>query len=107
MAGSRGAVLLTAGTKGRRACLPNSRVMIHQPSGGARGQATDIEIQAKETRFLKDTLVRILSDATGKSREQIHKDIDRDFFMSPNEAKEYGLIDEVLIPRPKVVEKGA
>jgi ATP-dependent Clp protease protease subunit len=105
MAASMGAVLLTAGTKGRRACLPNSRIMIHQPSGGARGQATDIEIQAKETRFLKDTLTRILSEATGKTKEQIHKDIDRDFFMSPNEAKEYGLIDEVLHPRPKVVEK--
>lgn len=105
MAASMGAVLLAAGTKNRRAALPNSRVMIHQPHGGARGQATDIEIQAKETRFLKDTLIRILADATGKSREQIHKDIDRDFFMSPSEAKEYGLIDEVLIPRPKVAEK--
>ena len=105
MAASMGAVLLAAGTKNRRAALPNSRVMIHQPHGGARGQATDIEIQAKETRFLKDTLIRILADATGKSREQIHKDIDRDFFMSPPEAKEYGLIDEVLIPRPKVAEK--
>jgi ATP-dependent Clp protease protease subunit len=107
MAASMGAVLLAAGTKNRRAALPNSRVMIHQPHGGARGQATDIEIQAKETRFLKDTLIRILADATGKTREQIHKDIDRDFFMSPMEAKEYGLIDEVLIPRPKVAEKNA
>lgn len=107
MAASMGAVLLAAGTKNRRAALPNSRVMIHQPHGGARGQATDIEIQAKETRFLKDTLIRILADATGKSREQIHKDIDRDFFMSPSEAKEYGLIDDVLIPRPKVAEKHA
>ena len=107
MAASMGAVLLTAGTKGRRACLPNSRIMIHQPSGGARGQATDIEIQAKETRFLKDALTRILSEATGKTKEQIHKDIDRDFFMSPLEAKEYGLIDEVLMPRPKLVEKNA
>jgi ATP-dependent Clp protease protease subunit len=106
MAASMGAVLLTAGTKGRRAALPNARLMIHQPSGGARGQATDIEIQAKETRFLKDVLIKILADATGKSKDQIHKDIDRDFYMSPMEAKEYGLIDEVLLPRPKTPKEG-
>jgi len=105
MAASMGAVLLCAGTKGRRGALPNARIMIHQPHGGARGQASDIEIQAKETRFLKDTLTRILSDATGKSKDQINKDIDRDYFMSPGEAKEYGLIDEVLLPRPKATEK--
>lgn len=106
MAASMGAVLLTAGTKGRRAALPNARIMIHQPHGGARGQATDIEIQAKETRFLKDVLIKILADATGKSKDQIHKDIDRDFYMSPVEAKEYGLIDEVLLPRPKTPKEG-
>jgi ATP-dependent Clp protease protease subunit len=106
MAASMGAVLLTAGTKGRRAALPNARIMIHQPHGGARGQATDIEIQAKETRFLKDVLIKILADATGKSKDQIHKDIDRDFYMSPAEAKEYGLIDEVLLPRPKTPKEG-
>lgn len=105
MAASMGAVLLCAGTKGRRGSLPNARIMIHQPHGGARGQASDIEIQAKETRFLKDTLTRILAEATGKSTDQIHKDIDRDYFMSPVEAKEYGLIDEVLVPRPKNAEK--
>jgi ATP-dependent Clp protease protease subunit len=106
MAASMAAILLCAGTKGRRASLPNARIMIHQPHGGARGQASDIEIQAKETRFLKDTLVRILADATGKSKDQIYKDIDRDYFMSPGEAKEYGLIDEVLLPRARTAEKG-
>jgi len=87
--------------KGRRSALPNSRIMIHQPMGGARGQATDIEIQAKEIRHAKDVITDILATATGKPKELIHKDIDRDFYMSAVQAKEYGLIDDVLPPRKK------
>jgi len=101
MAASMAAVLLAAGTKGRRMALPNARVMIHQPMGGARGQATDIEIQAREIRHAKEVITEILASATGKSKELIHKDIDRDFYMSSASAKEYGLIDEVLPPRKK------
>src|SRR5271165_2322625 len=97
MAASMAAVLLAAGTKGRRTALPNARVMIHQPMGGARGQATDIEIQAREIRHMKD----IIANATGKSKDLIHKDIDRDFYMGAAQAKEYGLIDDVLPPRKK------
>ena len=97
MAASMAAVLLAAGTKGRRSSLPNSRVMIHQPMGGARGQVSDIEIQAREIRHMKDVLTDILTNATGKSREQILKDIDRDFYLSASGAKEYGLIDNVLL----------
>ena len=104
MAASMGAILLAAGQKGRRAALPNARIMIHQPHGGARGQATDIEIQARETRFLKDSLIDILVKATGKSKEQVEKDIDRDNYMSPVQAKEYGLLDEVIQPRQKGVK---
>jgi len=101
MAASMASVLLAAGQKGRRVALPNARIMIHQPHGGARGQATDIEIQARETRYLKDVLIDIYASTTGKSKDQIHKDIDRDNYMSPAQAKEYGLIDEVLQPRRK------
>jgi len=102
MAASMAAVLLAAGAKGRRLALPNARVMIHQPLGGARGQVTDIEIQAREIRHLKDVLTNILVDATGKPKEQINKDIDRDFYLGAAQAKEYGLIDDVLVPkRPK------
>src|SRR6201987_5142472 len=97
MAASAAAVLLTAGAKGRRLALPNARVMIHQPMGGARGQATDIEIQAREIRHLKDVLTDILTNATGKAKEQIHKDIDRDFYLSAAAAKEYGLVDNVML----------
>jgi ATP-dependent Clp protease protease subunit len=105
MAASMGAVLLAAGVKGRRLALPNARVMIHQPTGGARGQVTDIEIQAKEARLSKEIITDILATACGKSRELIHKDIDRDFYLSAIQAKEYGLIDDVLPPRRKG-EKG-
>ena len=101
MAASMASVLLTAGARGRRVALPNSRIMIHQPMGGARGQATDIEIQAREIRHMKDVITEILSNATGKSKDVIHKDIDRDFYMSAQGAKEYGLIDDVLPPRKK------
>ena len=101
MAASMGAVLLAAGAKGRRFALPNARVMIHQPSGGARGQVTDIEIQAKESRHMKDVSTDILVNGTGKPRDQIVKDIDRDFYMGAPQAKEYGIIDEVLVPKRK------
>jgi len=106
MAASMGAVLLAAGVKGRRLALPNARVMIHQPTGGARGQVTDIEIQAKEARHSKEVITDILASACGKSRDLISKDIDRDFYMSAVQAKEYGLIDDVLPPRRKGEGKG-
>ncbi|MBC7196242.1 MAG: ATP-dependent Clp endopeptidase proteolytic subunit ClpP [Deferribacterales bacterium] len=98
-AASMGAVLLAAGTKGKRFAVPNARIMIHQPLGGFQGQARDIEIQAKEILRLKMILNEILSEATGKSIEQLEYDSDRDFFMSSLEAKEYGLIDEVITKR--------
>ncbi len=96
LAASMGAFLLSAGTKGKRMALPNTRIMIHQPLGGARGQAVDIEIQAKEIMFLKKSLNNLLAEHTGQTLEKIEADTDRDFFMSPYEAKEYGLIDQVL-----------
>lgn len=99
MAASMGAFLLGAGTKGKRKALPNSRVMIHQPLGGAGGQAADIEIQAKEILFLRDILNTYLSDFTGKTMEKIAEDCDRDFFMTPEEAKDYGLIDDVIVTK--------
>jgi ATP-dependent Clp protease protease subunit len=95
-ASSMGAFLLAAGAKGKRFALPNARIMIHQPSGGARGQATDIEIQAREMLKVKEKLNAILAERTGKNVEQIAKDSERDYFMSADEAKEYGLIDEVI-----------
>lgn len=95
-AASMGAFLLSCGEKGKRFALPNSRIMIHQPLGGARGQATDIEIQAREILRLKSILNEILAKNTGQKLAKISKDTDRDFFMSANEAKEYGLIDKVL-----------
>jgi ATP-dependent Clp protease protease subunit len=99
MAASMGAFLLAAGTKGKRFSLPNSRVMIHQPLGGARGQASDIEIQAREILYLRERLNKILSDRTGQTIETIAKDTDRDNFMSAEQAKEYGLIDQVIEKR--------
>ncbi len=95
-AASMGAFLLTAGTKGKRYCLPNSRVMIHQPLGGFQGQASDIEIHAKEILYLKDKLNGMLAKHTGQSMEAIERDTDRDNFMSAEEAVNYGLIDKVL-----------
>jgi ATP-dependent Clp protease protease subunit len=98
-AASMGAVLLATGAKGKRFALPNSRIMIHQPLGGFQGQARDIEIQTKEILRMKQKLNEILSDATGKSVEVLEKDSDRDFFMSSKEAKNYGLIDDVIEKR--------
>ncbi|MFA9498075.1 MAG: ATP-dependent Clp endopeptidase proteolytic subunit ClpP [Deltaproteobacteria bacterium] len=98
-AASMGAVLLTAGAKGKRYSLPNSRILIHQPMGGFQGQASDIEIQAKEILRMKDTLNEILVIHTGKDLDQIQLDTDRDFFMTGKDAKEYGLIDHVIINR--------
>lgn len=96
LAASMGAFLLTAGTKGKRMSLPSSRIMIHQPLGGAQGQAVDIEIQAKEILYHKNTLNRLLAEHTGQPLEQIEADTERDFFMSAEEAKNYGLIDQVI-----------
>jgi ATP-dependent Clp protease protease subunit len=95
-AASMGALLLTAGSKGKRYSLPNSRIMVHQPMGGAQGQASDIAIQAKEILRMKDTINVILAHHTGRDIEQIKADTDRDFFMAGDEAKEYGLIDHVI-----------
>ena len=100
LAASMGAFLLAAGTKGKRSSLRHSRIMIHQPLGGARGQASDIRIQADEILFLKERLNTELSQRTGKDYETIKEDTDRDFYMSPNEAVEYGLIDLVLDKKP-------
>ena len=100
MAASMGAFLLCAGAKGKRYALPNSRVMIHQPLGGARGQASDIEIQAREILYLREQLNQILADRTGQSIETIAKDTDRDNFMSADQARDYGLIDKVIDKRP-------
>lgn len=100
MAASMGAFLLNAGAKGKRYGLPNSEIMIHQPLGGAQGQATDIEIRARRILKMRDKLNRILSDRTGQPLERIEKDTDRDYFMTAEEAKEYGLIDQVLENTP-------
>jgi ATP-dependent Clp protease protease subunit len=101
-AASMGAVLLAAGAKGKRFCLPNARIMIHQPSGGAQGQATDIQIQAREIMKTKLQLNEILSHHTGQTLDKIEKDVERDHFMSADEAKTYGLVDEVIVKRPEV-----
>ncbi|MNX75642.1 ATP-dependent Clp protease proteolytic subunit precursor [compost metagenome] len=98
-AASMGAFLLNAGAPGKRIALPNARIMIHQPLGGAQGQATDIEIQAAEILRLKRRLNELMAQHSGQPLKKIEKDTDRDFFMSPEEAKEYGLIDEVLNPK--------
>ncbi len=98
-AASMGAVLLAAGTKGKRGALPNARIMIHQPLGGAQGQASDIQIQARELQRIRERLNEILARHTGKDVEQIAKDTDRDFFMTADEAREYGIVDQVIEPR--------
>jgi len=104
-AASMGALLLAAGAKGRRLSLPHSRIMIHQPSGGFGGQASDIELHAKEILRLKAKLNEILMKHTGQALERIEKDTDRDYFMGAGEAKEYGLIDEVVIKKPASAPK--
>ena len=107
LAASMGAFLLAAGAKGKRMSLPNARIMIHQPLGGAQGQAVDIEIQAREILYIKRSLNEMLAENTGKPLEQIERDTERDFFMSPAEAQQYGLIDRVLTnansPQPSVL----
>ena len=98
-AASGAALLLAAGTKGKRMTLPHSRIMIHQPYGGVQGQAVDIQIQAREILRMREELNRIIAKHTGQPLERVEKDSDRDFFMSPEEAKEYGLVDEVILYR--------
>ena len=99
MAASMGAFLLAGGAKGKRYALPNSRILIHQPSGGSQGQASDIEIQAREILYLRERINRILSDRTGQPVERIARDTDRDNFMSANDAVSYGLIDKIFVKR--------
>ncbi len=107
MAASMGAVLLTAGAEGKRYCLPHSKVMIHQPLGGFRGQATDIQIHAREAQLARESRNTVLANHTGKSQEQIHEDTERDNYMTAAEAKDYGLIDEVLDKRTGPIEHKA
>ena len=106
-AASGAALLLAAGAKGKRFALPHARIMIHQPYGGAQGQASDIQIQAKEILRMREELDRILASHTGQTLERVEKDSDRDFFMSPEEAKVYGLIDEVIHSRVVLAKSAA
>lgn len=106
-AASMGAFLLAGGAKGKRICLPNSRVMIHQPSGGSQGQASDIEIQAKEILYLRERMNTLLAEHTGKTVDEIASDTERDFFLTPAEAVKYGMIDRVQEPRTKAVAQAA
>ncbi len=107
MAASMGAFLLMAGEKGKRMALPNSEVMIHQPSGGAQGQATDVTIRAEWLLKTKKKMTDMMADMTGQSIERVARDIERDYFMSAKEALDYGIIDEIYQPRPKQEEKDA
>jgi ATP-dependent Clp protease protease subunit len=104
IAASMGSFLLAAGTKGKRFALPNSRIMLHQPSGGGQGTAADIEIQARELLYIRERMNHIYAECTGQTPEKITEDIDRDRFMSPDEAKAYGLIDHVIQHKGQVVE---
>ena len=105
-ASSMGAFLLAGGTKGKRSALPNARIMIHQPLGGAQGQASDIKIQADEILYLRKSINEILANNTKKTLKQIEKDTDRNFFMSPEEAQKYGIIDEVIATRKDSILAG-
>lgn len=101
LAASMGAFLLSSGTKGKRYALPNSEIMIHQPLGGAKGQASDIEIQARHIQSIKEKINQILSEATGQDLKKVQKDTDRDYYMTAEQAKEYGLIDDIFYTRKK------
>ena len=105
MAASGAALILASGAKGKRFALPNSRIMVHQPLGGAQGQVTDIEIQTRELKRIKDTINKILTHHTGQKLEKVKKDTERDFYMTAQESKEYGLIDEVIKSREEAVKK--
>ncbi len=105
-AASMGALLLAGGADGKRFALPNSRILIHQPLGGAQGQATDIDIQAKEILRLREELNRILAKHTGQTMEKLYQDTDRDFFMTSTEAKDYGIIDQIIEKRPTIAAEG-
>ncbi|MCC7195490.1 MAG: ATP-dependent Clp endopeptidase proteolytic subunit ClpP [Gemmatimonadaceae bacterium] len=107
MAASMGSFLLAAGRKGKRSALPHSRIMIHQPSGGAQGTAADIEIQAKEILYLRNQMNHLYAKHTGRPVEQIERDMERDFFMSAEEAKEYGIIDTVITQSPEMAKEHA
>jgi len=105
MAASGAALILASGAKGKRFALTNSRIMVHQPLGGAQGQVTDIEIQTRELKRIKDTLNEILTHHTGQKLEKVKKDTERDFYMTAQESKEYGLVDEVIKSREEAVKK--
>ena len=105
MAASGAALILASGAKGKRFVLPNSRIMVHQPLGGAQGQVTDIEIQTRELKRIKDTINKILTHHTGQKFEKVEKDTERDFYMTAQESKEYGLVDEVIKSREEAVKK--
>ena len=104
MAASGAALILASGAKGKRFALPNSRIMVHQPLGGVQGQVTDIEIQARELKRIKDTINKILTHHTGQKLEKVEKDTERDFYMTAQESKEYGLVDEVIKSREEVIK---
>ena len=105
MAASGAALILASGAKGKRFALPNSRIMVHQPLGGAQGQVTDIEIQTRELKRIKDTINKILTHHTGQKFEKVEKDTDRDFYMTAQESKEYGLVDDVIKSREEAIKK--
>ncbi len=105
MAASGAALILASGKKGKRFALPNSRIMVHQPLGGAQGQVTDIEIQTRELKRIKDTINQILTYHTGQSIEKVEKDTDRDFYLTAQESKDYGLVDEVIKSRDEAIKK--